>query len=97
MYVKAGILEHLLLEHAEVFLCQLAHEELLGEARIARVFVAVLDGCHAAVELFACDVQRLTEIKGVQSALGFVHDHHNVVGWLVEYQQLAVAVGDDAP
>ena len=94
--VEAREAVHLLLEHGELLVGELAHENLLGEARVAGVARAVLHGGHAAVELLPGDVERCAELGGVESALGLVHDHHDVVGGLVEHQQLAVAVGDDA-
>ena len=87
--------EHLLLKDAEVFVVDLAHEQLLGEPRIAWILVAVLDVVHALDEIVLCDTQGLTKVQSVQMALLFVHHDHDVVGRLVIDQQLAVAVADD--
>ena len=93
--IEARKTEHLFLEYREVLVRELAHEELLRKARITGILAAVLDGFHAVVELLAGDVEALTQLQRVEAPVGLVHDDHDVVGWLVVHQQLAVAVGDD--
>ena len=94
--VEARETVHLLLEHGELLVGELAHENLLGEPRVAWVQSAVGDGVHAVVELLTSNVEGIAELSGIESAACLVHDDHDVVGRLVEHQQLAVAVGDNA-
>ena len=96
LHIEAGEAEHLLLKDAEVLVAELTEEELLGESRVAGIAVTVLDGLHPAVELFLRDVQGIAELHRVQTILGLVHHHHNIIGRLIVDHQLAVAVGDDA-
>ncbi len=93
--IEAGETEHLLLKHTVILVVDLAHEELLGETRVSGIAAAVLDFVHSLHKIFLCDAERPAEIEGIETALGFVHDHHNVVGWLVEDKQFAVAVAYD--
>ena len=94
--IKAGETEHLLLEYGEVCFRQLVHKDLLRKAGIARILVAVLDIGHAPVKLLTTDIQHLTEVQRIQMVLGFIHDDHDVIGRLVEYQQATATVVDAA-
>ena len=47
------------------------------------VFRPILDFCHTFLEKLLCDAQGIAEVHGVQSACLLIHDHHDVVGWLV--------------
>ena len=87
--------EHLLLKDAEVFVVDLAHEQLLSEPRIAWILIAVLDIVHAFDEIVLCDTQGLTKVQSVEMTLLFVHHDHDVVRRLVIDQQLTIAVADD--
>ena len=96
LHVEAREAEHLLLEHAELLVGELAHEELLREARVAGILRTVLDVVHALYEEFLRDAQRLAELQRVEVPALFVHDDHDVVGGLVVDEELSVSVGDDA-
>ena len=87
--------EHLLLKDTEVFVVDLAHEQLLGEPRIAWILIAVLDVVHAFDEIVLCDTQGLTKVQSVEVSLLFVHHDHDIVSRLVIDQQLTIAVADD--
>ena len=92
--IETGEAEHLLLEDTEILVTELRQEQLLGKTRIARILRTVLDGCHPAVELFPCDIQGITQIKGIQVILRLIHHHHDVISRLIEHQQFAIAIGD---
>ena len=92
LHVEAGEAEHLLLEHAEILIGQLTHEQLLRITRIARIAVAVLHRGHTTVELVTGDAEGMTELQRVKTVAHLVHHHHQVVRRLVEHQQLSLAV-----
>ena len=94
--VEARKAIHLFLKNRELLVRELAHEELLGETRLSRIARSVCHDRHAVIELLAGNVQGIAELNSVKPATGFVHDHHNVVGGLIEDQQLAVSVGNNA-
>ena len=92
LYVEAWEAVHLLLKDTEVLVGELVHEYLLGEARVARILGTVLDIVHALVELVLGNAQSLAELHRVEPVLRLVHHHHDIVGGLVEHQQLSVTV-----
>ena len=96
LHVKSREAEHLLLEHTELLVGELAHEELLREPRIARILRAVLDVVHALDEEFLGDAQCFAELQRVEASALLVHDDHDVVSGLVVDEKLSIAVGDDA-
>ena len=55
LYIEARKTEHLLLEDAKVLVGELAQEHLFRKARVTRITVTVLHGCHTLVELFTRD------------------------------------------
>ena len=93
LYVETGKTVNLFLKHAEFLFRQLAHKELLSEARVAGILVAVFNLVHSLDEIFFRYTKRITEFCGVKTSFLLVHHHHNVVGILVVDQQLAVSVG----
>ena len=92
--VKAMKTEHFLLKDTILLCRDLWHEKLLGIGGIARILVAILDECHAFVKLLPCDANSVTEVKCVE-VLDLTHDDHNVIGRLIECQQLSIAVIND--
>ena len=92
LHIETGESEHLLLKVAELLIAELAHKELLRESRVAGILGIVLYVVHALDEVFLGDAERLAEFGSVDTALCLVHHHHDVVGRLVVYEQLAVAV-----
>ena len=94
LHIEARETEHLLLEHAEVLVGELRHEELLGVSRITRVLVAILDVVHSLDKPLLGDAQRVAEVHRIEASALLVHHHHDVVGRLVVYHQLAVPIVD---
>ena len=60
LHIETRKAEHLLIEDTVILIVDLAHEELLGETRISRILVAVLDLIHALDEILLGNAQRLT-------------------------------------
>ena len=87
--------EQLLAKDGYVPLVKLSHEDLTDKLRIARILVAILDICHATYEVFLRDAKSLADTHSIKVFLCFAHHHHYVVGWLVEHEQLAIAIIDD--
>ena len=87
--------EEFFLKNAILLRRNLWHEKLLGVSGVARVLVAILDDCHPLVELFLSDAERPAKVECVK-VLHLAHDHHDVVGRLIIYQQLTITVIDDA-
>ena len=94
--IEAREAEHLLLEHTEVLVAQLGHEELLGITRITGILGSVLDVVHTLDEKLLGDAQGIAEVHRVETVLLLVHHHHQVVRRLVIYHQLAISVVDSA-
>ncbi len=94
LHIEAWKSEHLLLEHTEVLVGELCHEELLGVSRIARVLVAVLDVVHSLDKPFLGDAQRIAEVHRIETTALLVHHHHDVVRRLVIDHQLAISIID---
>ena len=92
--VKSWEAEYLFLESAALLSGQLAHEELLGVAAVARIAAPVFDFHHATLVPVAGDAKALAEVERIDAQL-LVHHYHKVIGGLVVHQQFAVAVGDD--
>ena len=90
--IEARETEHLLLKDTEILIRELAHEYLLGETRIARITVAVLDSCHATVEFLTGNAKCLAELKGIEATLDFIHHHHDIISRLVIHQQFTSSV-----
>jgi len=95
LYAESGEFEEFFLEDAAFLGRELCHEHLLRIARVAGILAPVLHVGHEPVELFAGDVQRAAEVGRVKVA-HFARHEGDVVGRLVEHQQLAVAVVDGA-
>ena len=57
--------EYLFLENAELFVRELTHKHLFGKARIARIFVAVLDIVHPFDEIFLGNAQGIAKFHRV--------------------------------
>ncbi len=57
--------EYLFLENAELFIRKLTHKHLFGKARIAWIFVAVLDIVHAFDEIFLGNAQGIAKFHRV--------------------------------
>ena len=91
LYVEAGITEEFLAEGTELLCRQLAHEQLLCVAAIARIASRVADFIHAASVPLRCDAQGIAQVHRI-NALLFLHHHHYVIGRLIVHQQFAVAV-----
>ncbi len=62
---------------------------------VAAVDAFVFHVGHAAVELFACDVEGGAEIECIER-FDLARDKHDIIGRLVEHHQFAVAVIDYA-
>ena len=84
--IKTWKTEKFLLKSTELLVGQLTHKQLLGETRIARILVTVFDFSHSLDEEVLRNVQRTTKLHRIQTVLLFVHDHHDVVSWLVIHQ-----------
>ena len=90
-YLEAAVLVHPLLQFGIVLDAQLSDEGLLRIARIAFVAPWVHDFPHSLLKHFASDTQRVAKVESIE-VLHLAHRHHQVVGWLVIHQQVAVAV-----
>ena len=87
---------HLLLKHAELFVAQLTHEELLRKTRITGVFVSILNLGHARFKKVFGNAQGFTKLEGVNPVFLLIHHHHDVVSRLVVHHEFAMAIGNDA-
>ena len=92
--IEAWETEHLLLEDTEVLIGELAHEELLGIARIAGILITVFHRSHTHVELLLGNTQGLAELHRIKTVTRLIHHHHNVVRRLVIHNQLPMTIGD---
>ena len=90
--IEARETEHLLLKDTEVLIRELAHENLLGETRITRITVTILDSSHATVEFLTGNAKCLAELKGIEATLDFIHHHHDIISRLVIHQQFTCSV-----
>ena len=93
LYVEAGVTEEFLTEGTELLCRQLAHEQLLGVAAITRITARVAYFVHTSLVPLGCYAQRIAQVHGVHTYL-LLHNHHDVVGRLIEDKKFTVAVGD---
>ena len=94
--IEAGETKHLLTKHAEVLVVNLRHEQLLGETGISWILGGILYVVHPFDERLLGNAQGLAEVQRVKVAALLVHHDHDVVGRLIENQQLTVPVAYDA-
>ena len=87
--VEAFEAEHLVLEFGVFLLRYLLHED---RGRVGRIFPCFL---YALVEIVEGDVEALAKVGGVE-VLHHARDDHEVVDGLVVYEELTVAVVDEA-
>ena len=92
---EAGESVELLLQAAIILGRELCHESLGRIGGVSGIEPRVLHVLHALVELLAGDTQRAAEVERIEGT-HLAHNHHHVVGRLVEHQQLAGAVVDEA-
>ena len=92
---EAGEPVELLLQAAVILGRELRHKGLGCIGGVSGIEPRVLHILHALVELLAGDSHRAAEVERIEGT-HLAHDHHHVVGRLVEYQQLARAVVDEA-
>ena len=83
LYVKAGETVYFFLENTKFFFRQTAHEHLLGERRVAGIFVPVLYFGHSLVEIILRYAERAAKLEGVDAAFRLVGNNHYVVGVLI--------------
>ena len=94
LHIETWETEHFFLEHTEVLIGQLSHEELLGVTRITGIFGTVLDIVHPFDEELFCNAKRVAEVHRVESSTLLVHHHHDIIRRLIVHHQFAVSVVD---
>ena len=90
---EAGEAIELLLQTAIILSRELCHECLRRIGGVTGIEPGILHILHALVKLLASDTHRAAEVERIERS-HLAHNHHHVVGRLVEHQQLAVAVID---
>ena len=64
--------------------------------RVSGILIPVFDIVHAGDKLLLRNTEGIAELHRIESATLLVHDHHDIVGMLVIYQQLTRPIGDHA-
>ena len=65
LHIETRKTEYFLLENAELLIRKLAHEHLFGKARIAWIFVAILDIVHPFDEILLGNAQGIAKLQCV--------------------------------